>query len=100
MHEPFTADFCRYPVLSEVALTYRCNLSCGFCYAGCGVSGVPAGWSETRVMADDEVCRVLDVIRRAGNPGVWASSAGTFAVLFARRARVALPSGIEPLSPP
>ena len=62
--EPFSADYCRYPVLSEVALTYRCNLSCGFCYAGCGVSGVPAGWSEQRAMADDEVCRVLDVIRR------------------------------------
>jgi radical SAM protein with 4Fe4S-binding SPASM domain len=63
LREPFTADFCRYPVLSEVALTYRCNLSCGFCYAGCGVAGVPEGWSEERVMTDDAVCRVLDVIR-------------------------------------
>jgi radical SAM protein with 4Fe4S-binding SPASM domain len=63
-HEPFTADFCRYPVLSEVALTYRCNLSCRFCYAGCGVGALPEGWSEDRVMTDDEVCRVLDVIRR------------------------------------
>ena len=63
-HEPFTADFCRYPVLSEVALTYRCNLSCSFCYAGCGVGALPEGWSEDRVMGDDEVCRVLDVIRR------------------------------------
>ena len=63
VHEPFTADFCRYPVLSEVALTYRCNLSCGFCYAGCGVGALPDGWSEERVMSDDEVCRVLDVIR-------------------------------------
>jgi radical SAM protein with 4Fe4S-binding SPASM domain len=62
-HEPFTADFCRYPVLSEVALTYRCNLSCAFCYAGCGVGALPDGWSEERVMTDDEVCRVLDVIR-------------------------------------
>ena len=24
------------PVLSEIALTYRCNLACRFCYAGCG----------------------------------------------------------------
>lgn len=24
------------PVLSELALTYRCNLACKFCYAGCG----------------------------------------------------------------
>ena len=64
VQEPFTADFCRYPVLAEVALTYRCNLTCGFCYAGCGTAGLPAGWSEERVMSDDEVCRVLDVVRR------------------------------------
>jgi radical SAM protein with 4Fe4S-binding SPASM domain len=62
VHEPFNADFCRYPVLSEIALTYRCNLSCGFCYAGCGVGALPEGWSEDRVMSDDEVCRVLDTI--------------------------------------
>jgi radical SAM protein with 4Fe4S-binding SPASM domain len=64
VREPFTADFCRYPVLAEVALTYRCNLGCGFCYAGCGVASLPEGWSETRAMTDDEVCRVLEVIRR------------------------------------
>lgn len=64
VREPFTADFCRYPVLAEVAVTYRCNLTCGFCYAGCGVAGLPEGWSEDRVMSDDEVCRVLDVVRR------------------------------------
>ena len=64
VQEPFTADFCRYPVLAEVALTYRCNLTCGFCYAGCGVAGLPEGWSEDQVMSDDEVCRVLEVIRR------------------------------------
>jgi radical SAM protein with 4Fe4S-binding SPASM domain len=63
VREPFTADFCRYPVLAEVALTYRCNLTCGFCYAGCGVAGLPPGWSEERAMSDDEVCRVLAVIR-------------------------------------
>jgi radical SAM protein with 4Fe4S-binding SPASM domain len=63
VHEPFRADFCRYPVLSEVALTYRCNLRCSFCYAGCGAHGVPEGWDETLTMKDDEVCRVLEVIR-------------------------------------
>ncbi|HEX9186957.1 MAG TPA: radical SAM protein [Vicinamibacteria bacterium] len=64
VQEPFTADFCRYPVLAEVALTYRCNLTCAFCYAGCGVAGLPEGWSEDGVMTDDEVCRVLEVIRQ------------------------------------
>jgi len=62
VHEPFTADFCRYPLLSEVALTYRCNLACAFCYAGCGAGTLPEGWSEERTMTDDEVCRVLDRI--------------------------------------
>ncbi len=63
VREPFTAEYCRYPVLSEVALTYRCNLSCGFCYAGCDRAGLPEGWSERHVISDDDVCRVLDVIR-------------------------------------
>lgn len=62
VREPFSAAFCDYPVLSEVALTYRCNLTCSFCYAGCGAAALPAGWSEARTMSDDEVCRVLEVI--------------------------------------
>lgn len=33
---PFSIPFNSLPVLSEIALTYRCNLSCRFCYAGCG----------------------------------------------------------------
>jgi len=64
VHEPFTADFCTHPLVSEVALTYRCSLACGFCYAGCDVAGLPEGWSEERTMTDDEVCRVLEVVRR------------------------------------
>lgn len=66
VREPFSADFSRYPVISEVALTYRCNLACAFCYAGCAASGLPGGWSEERTMSDDEVCEVLDRIRREG----------------------------------
>ena len=64
VHEPFSADFCRYPVLAEVALTYRCNLTCSFCYAGCSASGLPAGWDEARAMSDAEVRTVLEIIRR------------------------------------
>lgn len=47
------------PVLSEVALTYRCNLSCRFCYAGCKCSKKPGG----REMSTDEVKRVIEIIR-------------------------------------
>jgi radical SAM protein with 4Fe4S-binding SPASM domain len=33
---PFSLPFNSLPVLSELAVTYRCNLACKFCYAGCG----------------------------------------------------------------
>lgn len=36
-HE-FRGDINEYPVLSEIAVTYRCNLNCEFCYVG-GHSG-------------------------------------------------------------
>ncbi|MCU0599633.1 MAG: radical SAM protein [Desulfobacterales bacterium] len=38
---PFVMPFSRYPVLSEIAITYRCNLKCVFCYAGCGCTANP-----------------------------------------------------------
>ena len=37
----FEGSFTRYPVLSEIALTYRCNLACQFCYAHCGTATAP-----------------------------------------------------------
>jgi radical SAM protein with 4Fe4S-binding SPASM domain len=30
----FNGEFNDYPVLSEIAVTYRCNLKCNFCYVG------------------------------------------------------------------
>jgi len=38
---PFESAFTQYPVLSEIAITYCCNLKCGFCYAGCNLSPNP-----------------------------------------------------------
>ena len=32
---PFTFDYTSLPVLGEIAVTYRCNNRCIFCYAGC-----------------------------------------------------------------
>ncbi len=32
----FSFDFTKLPVLGEIAVTYRCNNRCLFCYAGCG----------------------------------------------------------------
>ncbi len=39
----FEGSFTKYPVLSEIAVTYRCNLACAFCYAGCGTSDASPG---------------------------------------------------------
>jgi radical SAM protein with 4Fe4S-binding SPASM domain len=39
---PFTMHFSKLPVLSELALTYKCNLKCRFCYAGCNCTTNPA----------------------------------------------------------
>jgi radical SAM protein with 4Fe4S-binding SPASM domain len=38
---PFEHGYIERPILSEVALTYECNVRCRFCYAGCEC--VPAG---------------------------------------------------------
>ncbi len=52
------------PVLSEIAVTYRCNLRCQFCYAACGCQG-PSGLPMARELPTRTVIRLLGVIRRA-----------------------------------
>lgn len=37
--QTYDFHFTRLPVLAELAITYRCNNACRFCYAGCGSSG-------------------------------------------------------------
>lgn len=56
---PFRPGEGLLPVLSEVALTYRCNLSCRFCYAGCTCTRKP----DAPEMPFDEVKAVLRKIR-------------------------------------
>ncbi len=48
-----------YPVLSEIAITYRCNLKCRFCYAGCNCTRKPNKQEMTTAQAK----QVLDKIR-------------------------------------
>ncbi len=64
VQEPFRADYLVLPVISELALTYRCNLACAFCYAGCSRGGLPAGWDETRTLDVDGFRHVIDVIHQ------------------------------------
>lgn len=56
---PFERPHNTLPVLSEIALTYRCNLSCKFCYAGCQCSKK----DDSTEMTTAQVKQVLDVIR-------------------------------------
>jgi len=61
--QPFSADFCRYPVLSELAVTYRCNLKCAFCYASSpALQRQPNGQQAELTTA--EAGRILECIRR------------------------------------
>ena len=55
---PFALGFNSLPVLSEIAVTYRCNLACRFCYAGCSCKKGVAG-----DMSDAEIRRILRIIR-------------------------------------
>lgn len=54
-HEPFN----QLPVLSEIAVTYRCNLKCRFCYAACGCSKKPS----SHELSTRDIIRVLGIIR-------------------------------------
>ena len=57
--KPFKRPHNTLPVLSEIAVTYRCNLDCVFCYAGCSCHSKP-GAGE---MTTDEIKRVLKIIK-------------------------------------
>jgi radical SAM protein with 4Fe4S-binding SPASM domain len=56
---PFTLPFNTLPVLSEIALTYRCNLACRFCYASCGCRKDEAAAE----LGTGEFERILGIIR-------------------------------------
>ncbi len=57
----FEAPFSDLPITSEVALTYRCNASCVFCYAGCNCTRNPVG--SSREMTQDELLLIFERIR-------------------------------------
>jgi radical SAM protein with 4Fe4S-binding SPASM domain len=52
---PFGEGEIKYPVLSEIAVTYRCNNKCRFCYAF-------SPYRESKEMTTEEVKRVIDII--------------------------------------
>lgn len=58
-------DFTRLPVLGEIAITYRCNNLCRFCYAGCGdASGLALAQSSGASELDTASWkRVIDIFK-------------------------------------
>ncbi|PIE33923.1 radical SAM/SPASM domain-containing protein [candidate division KSB3 bacterium] len=67
--QPFDMAFSDYPVLSEIAITYCCNLKCAFCYAGSGCTQNPTGSDEE--MRAEEVKKVLwKIFHQAQVPSV------------------------------
>jgi len=54
----FDPDSIRFPVLSEIAVTYRCQNRCDFCYASSPYRG-----RTVAEMSTDQVCSVIDKIR-------------------------------------
>ena len=62
--EVFNRHFSDLPILSEVAITYKCNLRCVFCYAGCNCTTQPV--DDDRVMTVAEIRTVLDKLWHEG----------------------------------
>ncbi len=63
---PFDLGYIQLPVLSEIALTWRCNIQCRFCYASCICVSGSEDESGLDELSTSEVKRVLDMIRNDG----------------------------------
>ncbi|MFA6506064.1 MAG: radical SAM protein [Treponemataceae bacterium] len=58
---PYDFSFTRLPVLAEIAVTYRCNNACRFCYAGCGSQGADAAAERRHELPTRDLERVIDI---------------------------------------
>ncbi|UCE41434.1 MAG: radical SAM protein [Candidatus Aminicenantes bacterium] len=59
----FDLGYIELPVLSEVALTWRCNIKCQFCYASCTCIAESDEESGMEELSTYDVKKVLDIIR-------------------------------------
>lgn len=63
---PYDFQYTKLPILGEIAVTYRCNNACLFCYAGCGQAGctsAPRAVTGQHEMTLSEVLRVIRVFK-------------------------------------
>lgn len=59
---PFSLGYIALPVLSEVAITYKCNLKCAFCYASCHCNSSP-DWDTGNELSTENIFTILRRIR-------------------------------------
>ena len=61
---PYSFSYTTLPILGEIAVTYRCNNSCLFCYAGCGTGGCHrAAAAPPEEMTLGEIERIIRVFK-------------------------------------
>jgi len=61
--EPFELGYIEYPILSEVAVTNRCNINCAFCYASCRCTGSTSREKKIKDLSTDKIKHLLRIIR-------------------------------------
>jgi radical SAM protein with 4Fe4S-binding SPASM domain len=60
---PFDLGYIALPVLSEVAITWRCNIQCRFCYASCTCTSGAEEGPDLQELTTDGIKKVLEIIR-------------------------------------
>ena len=60
----FDLGYIALPVLSEVAVTWRCNIKCQFCYASCTCISESDDESGMEELSTKDVKKVLNIIRQ------------------------------------
>ena len=57
---PYTFDYTKLPILGEIAVTYRCNNRCRFCYAGCDGA---CGRLDSKDIEPEKIERIIDIFK-------------------------------------
>jgi len=61
---PFDLGYIELPILSEVAVTWKCNIKCRFCYASCTCTSEEEIEADRKELSTEKIKSVLNIIRR------------------------------------
>lgn len=59
-HIPYTFEYTKLPILGEIAVTYRCNNRCRFCYAGCDGA---CGRLDSPDIEAEKLKKIIDIFK-------------------------------------